>query len=336
MKKLSRIAILIALLVLAVSPVKAFALTLSPLRFEVAADPGETVTKEIKLVNESKTSQFYYISFSNFEAQGDSGSPTFIEPRDGLGTWITTSEASVNLAPGQQKTVTFTVSVPKDAEPGGYFAAIFFGTTAPNTQSGVTIGTKTGALLLLSVRGDVEEAAGLVDFQLHNNKHIYRMLPVGFQYRFSNQGGDRVKPVGSIVVRSILGWRVEKVNANPFDGNVLPKTTRKFTPEWSKSDSVESRDQEYARNERYSFTKNVKAEWKNFAVGIFRARAILHYGSTDQMVKSKAVYFVVFPWELLLVCFVIVVPLWLILRALVRSYNRRIIRNAQARFTSGQ
>lgn len=317
-------------------PASAYALTITPIRYEIAGDPGQTLTEKMGLVNETKTTQTFYASFANFEAQGDTGSPTFIDAKEGLGTWITTEQASVTLAPGAQKELTFTITIPKDAEPGGHFAAVFWGTSPGAAPGQVSIGAKTGMLILLSVNGDVKEQAGLVDFQLHNNDHFYKMLPVGFQYRFSNQGGDRVKPAGSVVIRSIFGWVVKKVNANPYDGNVLPGTTRKFSPEWSKRDSVDTRDQEISRNESYSFTKAVQDEWHNFAVGIFRAKVVATFGATAQVAKSRAVYFVVFPWELLLVLIVIGIPLFFILRTMIRRYNRSIIRKAQARFGSGQ
>ncbi len=335
-KKHTFIATVVVLGLCFLTPSSAFALTLSPTRYEISGNPGEIITQELKVTNEGKNSQLYYVSFSNFEAQGDTGSPTFVEPKDDLGTWITSSQASINLAPGKQETLTFKISIPKDAEPGGHFAALFLGTTAPGVNSGVSVGTKTGALILLTVNGDIKESAGLVDFQLHNNKHFYKMLPVGFQYRFSNQGGDRVKPKGNIVVRSIFGWVAKKVNANPNDGNVLPGTTRKFTPEWAKRDSVEVRDQELDRNEKYSFTREVQSEWHNFAFGVFHARVVATFGSTNQIAKSNSVFFVVFPWELLLVILVIGIPVFFILRALIRRYNRSIIRKAQARFGNGQ
>jgi len=139
-----------------------------------------------------------------------------------------------------------------------------------------------------------------------------------------------------VVIRSIFGWVAKKINANPYDGNVLPGTTRKFTPEWSRRDSVDTRDQESIRHESYSFKKAVGDEWHNFAFGIFRAKVIATFGATQQVAKSKAVYFVVFPWELLLVLTIIGIPLYLILRTLLRRYNRSIIRKAQARFGGGQ
>jgi hypothetical protein len=309
---------------------KTYALTITPIRYEISGNPGQTLTEKMGLVNESNKTQTFYASFANFEAQGDTGSPSFVDAKEGLGTWMTTEQASVTLAPGAQKEISFSIKIPKDAEPGGHFAAIFWGTSPGGGSPGqVSIGTKTGLLVLLSVNGDVKEQAGLVDFQLHNNKHFYKTLPVGFQYRFSNQGSDRVKPKGDIVIRSIFGWVAKRINANPYDGNVLPGTTRKFSPEWSKRDSVEARDQENSRNESYSFKKSVSDEWHNFALGIFRAKVVANFGVTNQVAKSHAVYFVVFPWELILVVIVLAIPVYFILRTMLRRYNRSVIRRAQ-------
>lgn len=319
--------VLLGLLII-FSPKHASALTITPIRYEISGDPGQILEEKMMLVNETKTSQTYYASFSNFEAQGETGSPTFVDPKDGLGTWITTSVASINLAPGEQKEVLFKITIPKDADPGGHFAAIFWGTSPGSRPGQVSIGAKTGLLILLTVSGDVKEEAGIVDFKIHNDKNFYKSLPVGFSYRFSNQGGDRIKPEGDVVIRSILGWRVKKVNANPFNGNVLPGSTRKFSVEWAKRDSVDTVEQQDARKEKYSFIREVKDEWNNFAVGIFKAKTVVEFGSNDQIAKSKSLYFIVFPWELLLVILLIATPSFFILRTMLRRYNRSIINKA--------
>lgn len=330
--------VLLSALVIVLAKVSSvFALTISPARLELRGDPGQTLTGEITLINDQKDLKTFYASFENFEADGDSGTPKFVGAKEGLATWFSASEAVV-LKAGESKKIPFTITIPKDTTPGGYFGAIFWNTVPPGGISSgeIAFGAKTGMLVLLSVNGEVKEEAGLVDFQLHNNKHFYKQLPVGFQYRFSNQGGDRVKPEGFVMVRSILGWTVKKVNANPTDGNVLPGTTRKFLPEWSKDTTVDQRDQEIARNETYSFFNEVQSQWHNFAVGIYRAKVVATFGSAAQSVKSKAVYFVVFPWELLLVIIIIGVPLFFILRALVRRYNRSVIKRAQKQLENGR
>jgi hypothetical protein len=324
--------VLVLILILLGNPLRAHALSVTPIRLEISGNPGETLNEQMTLFNESKDQQVFYASFANFEAQGDSGSPMFTTPTDDLGTWITTDQSTVNLAPGEQKVMPFQITIPSDALPGGHFAAIFWGTNAGAgaTPGQVSIGTKTGMLILLSVSGDVKIAAGVSGFQTHNNQHFFKELPVGFQYEFSNQGGDREKPVGDIVVRSILGWRVKKVDANPFDGNVLPGTIRKFTAEWVKTDSVDTRDKELAANNKYSFMGAVKEEWQNFALGIFRAKLQAQYGSDEQSITSASVYFVVFPPELMLIIIVGALLAFFILRTFIRRYNRSIIRKAQA------
>ena len=105
----------------------ASALTLSPARIEVSGDPGTTVTKDITLFNDSETmSQTYYITYANFEAQGETGSPLFVDPTDDLGTWMTTPVSSVTLAPNETTNIPLSINIPKDAYAGGHFAVIFF------------------------------------------------------------------------------------------------------------------------------------------------------------------------------------------------------------------
>jgi hypothetical protein len=323
--KISAIALMLCLVVTA----NVQALTITPIRYEITGEKGEILKEKMSLVNETDKTQTLYASFANFEAQGDTGSPSFVDSKDGLATWITTDQASVTLSPGAQKEISFKINIPKDAEVGGHFAAIFWGTSPGAGQRQVSIGTKTGMLILLSVKGDVKQEAGLLDFGLHNNKHFYKQLPIGFQYRFSNQGGDRVKPKGNVVIRSIFGWVVKKVNANPYDGNVLPSTTRKFSTQWSKRDSVETVDQENNTKQSYSFKQSLNDEWNNFAFGIFRAKVVTNFGSLETPIKSKALYFVVFPWELILVAVILTLLLFFILKIMIKKYNKSIIAKAQ-------
>jgi len=121
---------------------------------------------------------------------------------------------------------------------------------------------------------------------------------------------------------------VAKVNANPSDGNVLPDTTRKFKPVWSKGESTPLSLEE-APAQPYSFIREMKDEWHNFAVGVFSARVVATFGTTDQEVKSNRTYFVVFPWELVLVSLVVGIGGYFLLRTLIRRHNRAIMKKAE-------
>ncbi len=292
-------------------------MTLTPTRFEVRGNPGDVLDEEITLINEEGATQTFYPSYSNFEAQGDSGSPAFVEPKEGLGTWMSTLD-SVTLAPRQQKTVKYSITIPKDAEPGGYFAVIFWG-DSPGGKQGVAIGAKTGILVLLSVNGDVKEQAGLLDFNTTDHKFFYNTLPVSMEYRFRNDGGDRIKPVGTIRILDTLFLPADKLDANPSEGNALPNSTRKIKVDWVKYE----RPLDYAApSGRFAkFWSTVAYQWKNFAVGLYSAHLNVAYGAEAQHVK-KTTWFFVFPWQLVIV---MIVALFIVFwggKKLIRRYKQ--------------
>jgi len=306
----------------------AFAMTITPVRYEVKGDPGETIVKEMTIINEDDVSVTYYSSFANFEAQGETGSASFVEPTDDIGTWMTTNE-SVTLTPGEQKSVTFTINIPKNAEPGGHFGIIFWGTSPDTNSDGkqLAVSAKTGLLVLLSVSGEVKEGGGLLDFSTLNKKFWYNSLPVSFVYRFQNDGGDRIKPAGFIKIRSFGFIPGKKLNANPVNGNILPSSTRKFTVDWVKY--TEPEDFVEPTNFINSFFSKARYQWKNFAVGLYSANLDLTYGIQEKNVKGS-LFFFVFPWQLLICLIIILIIVFFIGKTIIKRYNRYIIKMAHS------
>ncbi len=302
------------------------ALTLTPGRFEISGDPGDTITEEILLINEGEKVEAYYLSFSNFEAQGESGSPAFIEPKTGLGTWISTPVSSVSLNPKEQKIIPFTVNIPKDAEPGGHFAVIFWGTSPAGGSGQVAVGAKTGILVLLSVNGDVKEDAGLLDFKTLASQFFFSTLPVSLEYRFKNDGGDRIKPEGKITIRNTVFFPSEYLDANPGEGNVLPNSTRKIKVDWQKYERPANFTQ--PTNKFSKFWSNVDYQWKNFAVGLYSANLNVAYGTQGERVE-KTTFFFVFPWQLVLVMLLAFILIFFGGKQIIKRYNSYIIKKAR-------
>ncbi len=307
-------------------PSNADAVTLTPIRFEISGNPGDTLTEEMILVNETNVEEIFYSSFANFEAQGDTGSPAFVEPTDGLGTWMSTDVSSIGLEPRQQKIIKLTIEIPKDAEPGGYFAVIFWGTSPPGGSGRVSVGAKTGILVLLSVNGDVREEAGLVDFNIFEKKFWHNTLPVSFEYRFSNNGGDRIKPQGKIIIRNSIFLPTENIDANSSEGNILPSSTRKFKVDWIKYE----RAMDYVTPTSFfkKFFSDASYQWRNFAVGLYSANLNVAYGSSGEHAKDT-VFFFVFPWQLVLVLIVLFIIVFWGGKGLIKRYNRFIIEKAR-------
>ena len=297
------------------------ALTVSPPRIEVFAKAGQVFEGKFLLSNEQLETKTFYSSFENFEATGEEGTPTFTLGTEGLATWIE-APGQVILKPGEQKKISYKIRVPANAEDGGYFAAIFWGTSPPQPYAGsqVTVGAKLGILVLLRVGENVKEGGGLLEFSTKDNKRFFTTLPISFTYRFSNDGGDRIKPEGEIKVKNTIGLTAASLPANPTDGNILPGSIRKFTTIWqSKSEAGSNK----------GFFKIAKKQWGDFTFGIYKAKLSLEYGRKQIETVKDSYFFFVFPWQLLSLVLVVVLAAGFILKTGLKKYNQWIISKVQ-------
>lgn len=294
----------------------ASALTISPVKVEVTGEAGQTLRGELELLNEQQGTKVFYSSFENFEPSGDTGSPKFVGGATGLATWLQT-EPSVTVATGETVKVPYTITIPADAEAGGYFAAIFWGEQDPTVAAAgeVAIGGKLGVLILLRVAGDIVENAGISEFVIQDGSRIQTGTPISFTYRFSNSGGDRVVPLGDITISNMFGGETAAISANSTEGSVLPNSARRFQAVWGDSTSTSTS----------GFLAAVKAQARDFHFGLYTANMAVVYGATNQTATSQLM-FVIFPWQLLLV---VVIGLLLAL-FLLKRYNAWIISKSKS------
>lgn len=294
------------------------ALTISPARIELTADPGSSVSDTFLLINEQESEQTFYTSVENFEAQGESGTPSFTAAQEGFASWVSVEE-KVTLKKGERVKVQFSVAVPKDADAGGHFAAIFVSTVPPSSKAGgVAVGAKVGMLMLLRVNGEVKEGGGVLSFSLKDKSRFVSELPVQFMYRFNNSGNDRVNPTGEIAIRNMLGITVERLNANPSVGNVLPNSTRRFDVTWGNEEPL---------TDSASFFAHAGYQARNFAFGFYNAKMTLTFGSASKSVNTTMLF--VFPWQLMVLVTLFLIALFAALRILIKRYNTWIIKQAR-------
>lgn len=298
------------------------ALTISPVRLEVTVDPGGSYSGEVILKNDQDVQKTFYPTFENFEARGESGLPYFIPGKEGLAGWIE-GPSEVLLAPGERRTVLFRITVPSDAKPGGYFAAILWNDTPPApTQGGqVAIGAKVGSLVLLRVAGDIPEAGGVTSFATQDGTKVFNSLPITFVWRFQNSGGDRVKPEGKVRIVNTLGSLAAELPANASKGNILPGSTRKFEVAWGE-DATGS-----GSTVGMGFFAAAREQARHWRMGRYRADLALIYDQGGEKVTSFVFY--VLPWQLLGILAGGLILVLLVVRVLLVGYKRRIIAAAQ-------
>lgn len=296
----------------------ALALTASPTRLELEGDKGESVSAVVEFYNESRQVKTYELSTANFESRDESGQPQFVVDQRDLAVWVELAETRIELKPLERRKINFLINIPQTAEPGGYFAGILgtnvAGESDSEVENEVEVESTTGTLLLLRVKGELQEGADILDFQTKDKQRVFKSLPVDFSYRFQNTGNSWVKPLGDVVIENIVGGTTKIVPANPDGGNVLTKSIRKFQTSWL-TRAGQTQDMKAPRPPELpsGFWNRVKHEVKYFALGRYTANLTLNYGDNEPKQAQASTVFWVLPWELL---FVVVASLVLILGTL--------------------
>lgn len=216
---------------------------ISPVRIEDLVDPGQVFNETIKVKNDSSIAKTLFVYLRDFKAEGESGQPKLIAPGTEKGSylaaWINITNEGIDFGAREEKEIEFSVAVPANVGPGGYYGAILFGTEPPRIHvdgedkgAGMAIGQQTGCLLLLRVKGDVLEEARVREFT--TDKNIYGTpFDVNFLLRIENVGNVHIKPYGSITVTNMFGKEVGSIRVNEGGSNVLPNSIRRFETAWS-------------------------------------------------------------------------------------------------------
>lgn len=286
------------------------AIALQTLKIEQEVVPGGQIATVIKLFNDQEAPLVIYPSIEGFTDSGDeTGNPTFM-PIDSdindLPNWIIFNEEKYVIPVGERIEVPIVIDIPKNAEPGGHYATIFFSSVPTGSDNGtVQLGSRIGTLVILDVEGEVYEEVNLLSFQTKDEQKSFNHLPILFETRLENKGNVHVKPSGSIVIKNIFGMTAVELEFNSQDGNILPKTIRKYSDLWIKDDS--SLDNE-------GFFGRLSMEWNNFALGYYRASVDMEVGRNVDHRLEASYGFWVWPWRVLLIAVVLLIVLLLVFK----------------------
>ena len=122
---------------------------------------------------------------------------------------------------------------------------------------------------------------------------------------------------GTVVMRSMLGWKSKTIDANPSRGNVLPfGSVRKFDAVWGPDEEAP-----------HGFFTKAWSQARHVAFGRYGVTLALRYGETGIATAKTSVW--VLPWQLLLIILVGGGTIVTGLRMMVRKYNRWVIDQAR-------
>jgi len=260
-------------------------ITISPLTFELTANPGDILSNKLKIYNPTDDIIAVKMEVEDFKPIGETGQ-VIVAPEEeeeivySLKRWVEIEPREFTLRPKEQKFVDFTINLPENAEPGGKYGSILATVTGKISKEiiGATVAQKVGALILLTVSGEVREKLIVKEFTAPS---FLEYGPVPFVIRFENMGTVHVRPRGFV---TITDWRGKKVADVEFAQlNVIPGAVRKIEAVW-------------------------KEKW---LFGKYTATLVGSYGTTNLPFNPPVLIFWVFPWKIVLGLFLVLILLFI-------------------------
>ncbi|HMO77702.1 MAG TPA: hypothetical protein PKA42_01065 [Candidatus Paceibacterota bacterium] len=205
-----------------------------PGRVELEVKPGETVVYEISVANRISDGRVFDLTIEDMSGSSD-GSQSVVLLGDSRGPYtikdyISFPQDSFTLALGERAKIPVTISIPLDAEPGGYYGGVLISTvrtegmeenpTAPRSPIIARIGT----LFFVTVPGDVETSGAGKELTKVNKKLWYEKGPIRMNILFENTGSIHLNPYGEVRIHNLFGEEVGFIELEPWF--VLPKSLR--------------------------------------------------------------------------------------------------------------
>jgi hypothetical protein len=210
--------------------------TVVPPRVDLIADPGQTLTTDLKVINDTDSVQYYSVAVDDFIVTDNKGTPipvsSTVSGRWSLKSWIYTPNV-VPVDPHESQIVKVSINVPKNAYPGGHYAMVTYqpnGDTKPGEmkKTGALVAHRTGTLVYVTVNGPITQNAIIKNF---TTTKFNEFGPVTFTGLIENQSETHIAPTGSIIIKDMMGQKVATIPVET--GNIFPDVSREFSSIWN-------------------------------------------------------------------------------------------------------
>lgn len=308
--------------------------TVSPVFFDLSANPGDTVSDKIRIRN--NTSSPIPIKLEVKRLTGDlTGNLALKQDKnDYTLSWIKFSQDSFVARPLEWTEVPFSVNVPIDAAYGYYYTITFTqDNTNPLARTGVSLTGAAGIPVLLNVRKEgAKSDAKILEFSTKN--FVSEYLPTDFKIKVENMGNVHIKPHGNIFINDGGNNKdLAVLDINPGLGNVIPNSARIFTASWTDGFLVKQpviEDGQVKLDKNGKQIETVIINWNKltrFRIGKYTANLLLVFDNGKRDVPLEATTtFWVFPYKAIILIVVSLIAIILLIRFLLKFYINREIR----------
>jgi hypothetical protein len=201
--------------------------------------PGESRTIEVTLANRMGDDREFEVVVEDMKGS-DNPEQTVVLLGDDRGPhslrdFFVVPEWKFMLPHARKARIPVTVSIPENAEPGGYYGSVLFTTTSKKNEEAVQQGaaaiiSRIGVLFFVTVPGGQGYEGKLES--LNTSATYFTKGPIPFQMLFRNTGTMHLNPSGEITIKNMIGTQVETLVVEPWFS--LPDSLRLREVEWNR------------------------------------------------------------------------------------------------------
>lgn len=271
-----------------------------PGRIEVTVKPGESVTTDILVTNRIADDKTFELVVEDMSGSADgSQAVVLLGDQDGpysLRDYFSFPARKFVLDAGQRARIPVTITMPSNAEPGGYYGGVLVqtiqddGINEVNQVARSPIVARIGTLFFITVPGETEISGSVTEFSTIPQQTFFTKGPVNLGIVFENTGSIHLNPYGEIRVTNFVGDEVGFVELEPWF--VLPRSLRLREMVW---------DREFLFG-RYTFTANINRGY-------------------EDVIDTKQFHIWVLPWQILGGIFLVIFFFFIIVRLFLRTFE---------------
>lgn len=270
-----------------------------PGRTEVELQPGETVVHEITVTNRISDDRTFQLTIEDVYGSDDPKKSVALSGNErgpySIRDYISFPKDTFTLALGERARIPVTITIPPNAEPGGYYGSVLVSTvrtpgSTDNTAPRSPIIARVGSLFFLTVAGETTRSGETKEVTTIADNLWYETGPIELGILFENTGSVHLNPYGELSITNMFGEEVGFVEIEPWF--VLPASLRLREIAWD----------------------------REFLLGRYTVTARINRGY-DDVVDEVSTTFWVLPWKIVTGIFVVFFIIMFSLRAFFRTFE---------------
>ena len=272
-----------------------------PGKAEIEVQPGQTVVREISVSNRISDGRIFELTVEDIGGSDDASDAVVLLGKERgpytIKDYISFPESTFSLKLGERARIPVTISIPPDAEPGGFYGSVLVSTVRTSEQEEEVSNTprspviaRIGTLFFVTVPGEITTEGQTKEMSLIDNKWWFESGPIGLNILYHNTGSVHLNPYGELRIKNLFSEEVGFVELDPWF--VLPKSLRSRDISWD----------------------------RELLLGRYVATAYINRGY-DDVIDEVSVVFWVLPWKIVGGVFAVVFIILFSIRAFFRKFE---------------